>query len=368
MYNMYEVIIYCIMAILMAFALTPLVRRLAFKLGAVDYPNQRRVNTQPMPSLGGLAIYVTFFFIIFFLQPIQLRQSLPLFIAATIVVATGLIDDIKEISPKAKLLGIVIAALFIVLINDLTVARFTLPLIGPVNLPFWLGLPATLLWVVAITNAINLVDGLDGLASGVSAIALTTMGLISFFFLGANSYLATILIYSLVGSILGFLPWNFNPARIYLGDTGALFLGFMISVFSLYSLKNVTLVSLIIPIVILGMPITDTVYAMLRRKLNKKPISSADKNHMHHRLMSLGLTHRQTVLFIYAIAAIFSITALLYPISSYLGNILITLLLLLGVEIFVEMIGLVGEDRRPLVKTIRAFARKINRKGKKNHD
>ena len=365
---MYEVIIYCIMAILMAFALTPFVRRLAFKLGAVDYPNQRRVNTQPMPSLGGLAIYVTFFFTIFFLQPIQVRQSLPLFISATIVVATGLIDDIKEISPTAKWLGIVIAALFIVLINDLTVARFTLPLIGHVNLPFWLGLPATLLWIVAITNAINLVDGLDGLASGVSAIALTTMGLISFFFLGANSYLATILIYSLVGSILGFLPWNFNPARIYLGDTGALFLGFMISVFSLYSLKNVTLVSLIIPIVILGMPITDTVYAMLRRKLNKKPISSADKNHMHHRLMSLGLTHRQTVLFIYAIAAIFSITALLYPISSYLGIILITLLLLLGVEIFVEMIGLVGEDRRPLVKTIRAFARKINRKGKKNND
>lgn len=369
MYNMYEVIIYCILSIIISFILTPFVRRLSFKVGAVDIPSRRRVNKEPMPSMGGLAIYLTFFFSIFFLQPIQLREAVPLFIASSVIILTGVVDDIKEISPKAKLLGIIIAAIFIVAVNDLTVSYFTLPIIGMIDFPVWIGFPATVIWIIAITNAINLVDGLDGLASGVSIIALSTMGLVSFFFLGTNSYIATILIYTLVGSILGFLPWNFYPAKIYLGDTGALFLGFMISVFSLYSLKNVTLISLIIPIVILGMPITDTIYAMLRRRLNHMPISTADKHHMHHRLMSLGLSHRQTVLFIYTIAAIFSLTALLYPISTSIGTVLITILMLIGVEVFVELIGLVGENRRPLLDLLRKYADKINKKGKKkNHE
>src|SRR5699024_10747453 len=309
----------------------------------------------------------SFFFCIFFLQPIQLNESIPLFISGSIIIITGIIDDIKELSPKAKLLGIIAASIFIIINNDLTVSFFTAPFIGMINLPTWIGFPATLLWIIAITNAINLVDGLDGLASGISIIALSTMGLVSFFFLGAKSYIATILIYTLVGSILGFLPWNFNPAKIYLGDTGALFLGFMISVFSLYSLKNVTIISLIIPIVILGIPITDTIYAMLRRRLNKMPISTADKHHIHHRLMSLGLTHKQTVLVIYTIAGIFSITALLYPISTTLCTILITILLLIGIEIFVELIGLVGEDRRPLLNTLREYADKVNKKAKGRH-
>mgnify|MGYP001940119652 CR=1 FL=1 len=367
MYDMYEVIVFCILSILLSFIMTPLIRRLSFKIGAVDHPNHRRVNTKAMPSAGGLAIYLTFFFSIFFLQPIELRESLPLFIASSIIVLTGLVDDIRDISPKMKMVGILLAATFIVVTNDLTVSFFTVPIFGMVTLPTWIGFPATILWVVAITNAINLVDGLDGLASGISIISLASMGITSFFFLGPKSYIATILIYTLVGSILGFLPWNFNPAKIYLGDTGALFLGFMISVFSLYSLKNVTMISLIIPIVILGFPITDTIYAMLRRKLNNMPISSADKHHIHHRLMSLGLTHKQTVIVIYIIAAIFSLTALLYPISTNIGIILITILLLFGVELFVEMIGLVGENRRPLLNTLRKYANKVNKRTKGRH-
>lgn len=369
MYNMYHVIVFCILSIGISFFLTPIMRKISFKIGAVDYPSHRRVNTKPMPTAGGLVIYVTFFFATFFLQPISLSESLPLFVSGTIVIITGLIDDIKELSPKGKMLGLVIAAVYLVVRNDLTVSFFTAPFLGMIHLPTWIGFPATIIWVIAITNAINLVDGLDGLASGISIIALSTMGLVSFFFLGAKSYIATILIYTMVGSILGFLPWNFYPAKIYLGDTGALFLGFMISAFSLYSLKNVTIISLIIPIVILGIPITDTLYAMIRRKLNKTPISSADKHHMHHRLMSLGLTHKQTVLFIYLVAAIFSLTALLYPISTALGTVLITVLLLIGIEVFVELIGLVGDDRRPLLSLLRKFGNKLNKKGKeRQHD
>lgn len=367
MYNMYQVIIFCILAIGISFVLTPFIRQLAFKIGTVDYPSHRRVNEEPMPTAGGLAIYLTFFFCIFFLQPVQLSEAVDLFVAGTIIIITGLIDDKTELSPKAKMLGILIAAIYIVIRNDLTVSYFTLPFFGLINIPAWIGFPATIIWILAITNAINLVDGLDGLASGISIIALSTMGLVSFFFLGANSYLATILIYTMVGSILGFLPWNFYPAKIYLGDTGALFLGFMISAFSLYSLKNVTIISLLIPIVILGIPITDTIYAMIRRKLNKEPISTADKHHMHHRMMALGLSHRQTVLFIYMVAAIFSVTALLYPISNALGTILITILLIIGVEIFVEIIGLVGEDRRPLLGLLRKYSHEWNKKGRGKH-
>lgn len=367
MFDMYQVIVFCILCIFISFVITPLIRRISFKIGAVDFPNQRRVNLKPMPSAGGLAIYLTFFFGIFFLQPIELKESIPLFISSSIIVFTGLIDDIRDISPKAKMLGILIAAIYLVISNDLTVSFFTVPIFGMINLPVWIGFSATILWIVAITNAINLVDGLDGLASGISIISLGTMGITSYFFLGPKSYIAAILIYTLVGSIIGFLPWNFNPAKIYLGDTGALFLGYMISVFSLYSLKNVTIISLIIPIVILGFPITDTIYAMLRRKLNNMPISSADKHHIHHRLMSLGLTHRQTVIVIYIIASIFSLTALLYPISTNIGMALITVLLLFGIELFVEVIGLVGEDRRPLLNNLRKFANKLNNKSKGRH-
>lgn len=359
---MYEILIKILLSVVLCLMITPLVRMISFKVGAVDVPNKRRMNTTVMPSMGGVAIYLTFFLVIIFLQPIPRNTSIPIFLSATIVVITGMIDDIKEISPKMKMLGLTIASILVIVLNDLVVSQINIPFFGDILLPYWIGFPATIIWILAITNSINLIDGLDGLASGISIIALVTMGIISIFFLESGSLVASIMIFTLIGSIFGFLPYNFNPAKIYLGDTGALFLGFMISVMSLFGLKNVTLISLIIPIVILGIPITDTIYAMLRRKLNRMPISSADKNHMHHRLMSLGLTHKQTVLVIYLVASIFSMIALLYPLSTLLGSVLITIALLIGIEIFVELIGLVGEDRRPLLKKLRKFADKLNKK------
>lgn len=368
MYNMYQVFIFVLLTIGLSAILTPIVRKISIKIGAVDEPNKRRVNKVPIPTMGGLAIYIAFFLAIFFLQPITLETSIPIFIAATIVIITGIIDDVKDIRPSLKIFGLLVATLIVIFMNNLIVERVNIPFYGDLFLPIWIGVPFTILWILAITNAINLIDGLDGLASGVSIISLTTIGVISLFFLGhGNTHIqVTIMIFTLVGAILGFLPYNFYPAKIYLGDTGALFIGFMISVLSLYGLKNITIISLLIPMVILGVPITDTVYAMLRRYLNKKPISSADKDHMHHRLMSLGLTHRQTVLLIYVISGIFSAIGLLYPISTLIGSILITIALLIGIEIFVELIGLVGEDRRPLLNRIKRFAVKLNRNHKRN--
>lgn len=368
MYDMYQVIIFCLLSIGICAVVTPIIRKLSFKIGAVDRPNNRRVNTTVMPSSGGLAIYATFFFSLIVLQQVSPRTSLPILFSATIVVLTGLVDDIREVSPKIKMLGLTISALSITLLNDLTIEMINIPFLGEVEIPFLIGFSLTIIWILGITNSVNLIDGLDGLASGISVIALTTMGIISIFFLSETSFITSIIIFTLVGSILGFLPYNFNPAKIYLGDTGALFLGFMISVVSLSGLKNVTFISLIIPIVILGIPITDTLYAILRRKLNKLPVSVADKHHMHHRLMNLGLTHKQTVLVIYLVAAIFSMIALLYPLSTMVGSILITAALIIGVEIFIELIGLVGEDRRPLLVLLRKFGAKLNKSQKKDKE
>lgn len=360
MFSMFNVILGWIGTIIISVLITPLVRQLAFIIGATDKPQKRRVNTKEMPTIGGLAIYLSFFIGLFFFQPITHVELFPIFIGATIIVITGIIDDIKEISPKMKLLGIIIAALVVIYFGDIRMGQITLPLIGEMNLGIF-SLPLTLIWILAITNAINLIDGLDGLATGVSLIALTTMGIIGYFFVGADNIFVTILVFSLISAALGFLPYNFYPAKIFLGDTGALFLGFMISILSLFNLKNVTMISLIIPIVILGIPITDTIYAILRRYLNKLPISSADKNHMHHRLMSIGFTHRQTVLAIYFLAVIFSLIALLYPLSDTLGTFLMTIGLIIGLELFVETIGLVGENRQPLIKLLKRIGENLNK-------
>lgn len=359
MYNMFHVVIAWIITMIVSVAITPLVRIFAFKIGATDKPNLRRVNTKEMPSIGGLAIYLSYFISMFFFQPLPKEQVTPLFIGATIIIITGIIDDIREISPKMKLLGILLAAFVIYFVADIKMTTVSLPLVGIFDLG-WLSFPLTIIWILAITNAINLIDGLDGLASGVSIIALSTMGIIGYFYLNVMNIPITIMIFTLVFATLGFLPYNFNPAKIFLGDTGALFLGFMIAVMSLQGLKNVTVISLIIPIVILGIPITDTIYAILRRYLNHMPISSADKHHMHHRLMNLGLSHKQTVLSIYGIALLFSMIALLYPLSTKWGSVLLTIALLFGLELFVELIGLVGENRRPLLDTLR----KLNKKNK----
>ncbi|BBA93308.1 undecaprenyl/decaprenyl-phosphate alpha-N-acetylglucosaminyl 1-phosphate transferase [Streptococcus ruminantium] len=343
---------------------TPLVRFLSLRVGAVDNPNVRRINTAPMPSAGGLAIFIAFTLsALWFLPGIvahisyhgsYLNYIWPLVVASSIIVATGYIDDVRELKPVPKLLGIVVAAALIWIFTEFRFDSFKLPFGGPlIHFPVWLSFVLTVLWIVTITNAVNLIDGLDGLVSGVSVISLTTMGIVSYFFLHDSNIFLTLTIFILVAAIIGFLPYNYNPAIIFLGDTGALFIGFMIGVLSLQGLKNSTAVAVVTPMIILGVPITDTVVAIIRRKLSGQKIYEADKMHLHHRLLSLGLTHRGTVLVIYAISFVFSLTSLLLNVSSRIGGVLLLVTMGLGVEILCELIGIFGVNRMPLLNLLR---------------
>lgn len=329
--------------------LTPIIKLISFKIGAVDRPGDRRINTKTMPTAGGLSIFLSFSFALLweFRAMIPFDYVWPMLLGAAIVVVTGLLDDIFELTPLQKTLGLTLAALEIYFVAGIKISTVSIPYLGVFDLG-WLGLPMTILWILAITNAVNLIDGLDGLASGVSIISLTTIGIISYFFL-PNSVEVPMVIFTLIAAIVGFFPYNFYPATIFLGDTGALFLGFMISVLSLQGLKNATFITVVTPMLILGVPITDTVYAMIRRKFNKQKISSADKMHLHHRLLSLGFTHRGTVLTIYALAMVFSFIALLMNYASNTAIILLIISTGFGIELFIELIGLVGENRQPLM-------------------
>ncbi|MCU7356455.1 MULTISPECIES: glycosyltransferase family 4 protein [Enterococcus] len=346
----FRFIIRLFLTMIISLILTPMVKLLAFKIGAVDKPGARRINTKTMPTAGGLSIFISFSIALLweFNDTLPLDKVWPMILGALIIVVTGLIDDIFELTPLQKTLGITLAALEAYFIAGIEINTFSLPFFGRFELG-WLSLPVTLLWILAITNAVNLIDGLDGLAAGISIIGLTTIGLISYFFLPHTGVFLAIIIFSLVASIIGFFPYNFHPATIYLGDTGALFLGYMIAILSLQGLKNATFITILTPMFILGVPITDTVYAMIRRKFNKQPISSADKMHLHHRLLSLGFTHRGAVLTIYALALVFSFIALLMNYASTWATVLLIVFTAVGLELFIELIGLVGENRQPLM-------------------
>lgn len=355
----FEVFIRLFLTFILSLIVTPIVKLLAFRIGAYDAPGERRINTKNMPTAGGLAIFSVFSFSSLFLFQFIIPTSymLPIILGSGIVVLTGLIDDIKELSPKKKMIGILLGALVIYFVAEIRIDFFSLPFFGEVDLK-WFSLPVTLIWILGITNAVNLIDGLDGLASGVSIISLATMGIVGYFFLDVKQIYVPIVISILVVSIAGFFPYNFYPAKIFLGDTGALFLGFMIAIMSLQGLKNATFITFFTPMLILGVPITDTVYAIIRRLMNKRPISSADKMHLHHRLLSIGFTHKGAVMTIYALALVFSFVALLFSYASNVASILLIVFSLIGLELFIELIGLVGENHQPLMYVLRIFGNK----------
>lgn len=348
-------VIVCLFATMIISAiLTPFIRMLAFKIGAEDMPNKRRMNKIPMPTIGGLAVFIAYTSITMFMLKdlIPFQKLWGIFCGELMIIITGVTDDIYVLKPHQKIMGISLATLFVYFFARIKMNLVTLPILGTIHLGWW-SLPITWLWILAISNAMNLIDGLDGLATGVSIISLTTMGIIGMFFLNSPNFYVVIMIFALVASLIGFLPYNFFPARIYLGDTGSLFIGFMMSIFSLNGLKNATFISVIIPVAVMGVPITDTLYAIIRRILNKQPIAHADKKHLHHRLMQIGLTERQTVLVIYGLAIIFAFIALLYPISNTWGLVLLTLASLIGLELFVESIDLEDKHRQPLLNSIK---------------
>lgn len=357
-----DYILVLIAAFMMSLILTPIVRFLSFRVGAVDNPNARRINKVPMPSAGGLSIFFSFLVATLILMPLVLKnweQSyfyyiLPVVVGAAIIVITGFIDDIYELKPRVKMIGIVLAAVLVWYFTEFRFDSFKIPFGGPlIQFSPILTFIVTVIWIVGITNAVNFLDGLDGLVSGVAIISLTTMGLISNFFLFKSDIYLTLTIFVLIMSIAGFFPYNYNPAIIYLGDTGALFIGFMIGVLSLQGLKNATAVAVLSPVLVLGVPIVDTAVAILRRKLSGKKISEADRMHLHHRLLAMGFTHRGAVLVVYGIAMLFSLTSLLLNVSSRIGGILLLLGMGIIVELFVENLEILGEGRTPVLNLLK---------------
>lgn len=335
-------------AFLTSILITPLVIKLAHKIGAVDKPNARKVHAKIMPRLGGLAIFIGVI-VGYFTGGLHNEKITGITVGALIIVLVGVLDDKYELSAKYKLVGQLLAAAAVVG-SGLTIDHLSVPFIGQFDLG-WASYPVTVFWVVAITNAINLIDGLDGLSAGISSIVIATIAV-----LAAVAGKPMILMISLIllGSTLGFLFHNFHPAKIFMGDTGALFLGYSISILSLLGMyKSVTLFSFIVPIIILGVPIFDTTYAIIRRIVNKKPISAPDKSHLHHRLLALGLSHRSTVLVIYGLGILFSLSAILFSATTLWGSIFIIFGLLFVTELVAEAVGLIDERYKPVIKIYR---------------
>lgn len=303
-------IVITVMFVTMAFF--PIVKWIANHIGALDYPNERKVHKKPMPLLGGLMMFFGFLFGYMFFAP-ENTQMLAILIASVVVIITGMIDDIKPLKAKHKLIGQIIAALIItfygnILLNDITFF----------GMYFDFGVlayPITIIFIVALMNCINFIDGLDGLASGISTIFFLTIGVLAFIFHNLGSLEIT-LTFIMLGACLGFLVFNFNPSKMFMGETGSMFLGFMISVICLMGFKAATLTSLVVPMLILAIPILDTFFAIVRRVIHKKPIYEADKKHLHHQLLNKKFSQRKTVLIIYGVNILFSLASILYSVGD----------------------------------------------------
>ena len=313
------------------FATTPLVRRFAFKIGAIDIPkDNRRMHKKPTPRIGGLAIIFGFTVAtLCFAQPS--RQLYGTLAGAAIIAVMGVIDDCKNLPAKLKFVIQIIAALVVVFAGDIKIDVFTNPNFLSDNpywvLPEWLSVTLTVIWIVFITNAVNFIDGLDGLAAGVSAIMSISLVFIS---IRVGEYSIAILGIALMGSCFGFLPFNFNPAKIFMGDTGSTFLGFMLATLSIQGVfKSYAVISFAVPLLILGLPLFDALFAMIRRILRGQSPMTADRGHLHHRLVDMVFSQKQTVFILYAISGVLGITAVLLAESGVLRALLLVICVLI---------------------------------------
>ncbi len=297
--------------------LTPLVRLLAFRLGAVSRPGGRHVHRHETPRLGGLAICLGFFAPLvglFFVQSAvandftqDISKVVGLFAGGAFMCIVGAVDDTRGIRALYKLYAQIAVAMF-AFACGFRIDVISLPFIGNLSMGAF-ALPVTVLWIVGIVNAVNLIDGLDGLAAGVVFFASMTNFVVAVL---SDAPLPALFMATAMGAIIGFLFYNFNPARIFMGDSGSYFLGYVIATTSLAgaAVKASTTVSLLVPVVALGVPIFDTLFAMVRRWLERRPLFAADRGHIHHRLLDMGLTHRRAVLMIYAVNVILMLTAI----------------------------------------------------------
>lgn len=305
---MIKFIIPMLVAFILSFFLTPLAKKIAYLVGAIDVPkDNRRVHTKPIPRMGGLAIYLAFTICMFLFSDLEFGKKVGIFLGSTLLVIMGMVDDTKPLRASLKLIIQLIAALILVKFGFRI--DFLTNFFDNSQYIFLskLSVPITIIWIIGITNTVNLVDGLDGLATGIATIAAVTLAYVAF---SNGNVSVAILTLMLAGASLGFLPYNFNPASIFMGDTGAYFLGFALAAISIEgTLKGTTALTLIVPVLALGLPIFDTTFAIVRRLLTKKPIFEADKGHFHHRLLHIGLNQKKAVLTLYLISILMGATA-----------------------------------------------------------
>lgn len=319
-------------AAVLSYFFTPPVKNFAHKVGAIDVPKDaRRMHQKPIPRLGGLAIYGGFLCSILIFGQLD-ETMLCVLLGAAIIVALGIFDDVLALGAKLKFVVQIVAAAIPVCIGDLQIGLFTN--LNPLSdTPFVhlgiLAVPVTIIWIVGITNAVNLIDGLDGLAVGVSSIAAITMLAVAL--LTGNMPIA-ITMAALAGACIGFMPYNLNPAKIFMGDTGSTFLGYMLATVSIMGLfKFYAVISFAVPFLILGLPIFDTANAIIRRVAAGRSPMSPDRGHVHHKLIDMGFNQKQAVAILYAISATLGLTAVVLTSSGEVKAIVLLLAVLAAI-------------------------------------
>ena len=318
-----------LVAFVVAAAVTPAAIKIAPKIGAMDIPkDERRMHKKPMPRFGGIAIYLGIMaaLAVFALKDKGITSVMT---GCTLIYMLGLIDDLKDLKPLVKLCGQIVCATVVYIMG--VRIEFITNYFGPGNMAF--GDVAcfiiTVLWLIAITNAVNLIDGLDGLAAGIAAISALCIGYVAYIH---GQYVPTLAMMAIAGAALGFLPYNFNPAKIFMGDSGSELLGFSIAAVSILgTVKSATIVVVIIPALVLGLPIFDTVMAIFRRLAKHQSIGTADKDHLHHRIMKAGFGQKRAVMILYCISGIMGLVAVLYSRGltvEYLGLTAVAIMLI----------------------------------------
>lgn len=352
-------IAYVVAPFLLSMLLTPLVKWVAIGLGVYAEVNERTVHKGRVARIGGISIYVAFMLCFAYFSNGIDATFQGLLLGGAIIFIGGLVDDMINLKPIAKIGFQVIATIILMWVGGVQ--------LGDIHLPFGITIDMgivsvliTFVWIVGVTNAVNLIDGLDGLAGGVSVIILFTIASISF--IDGRFIDVGILSLILAGATLGFLLFNTHPASIFMGDCGALFLGFCISAISLMGFKSSTFITLGFPILLLAVPIIDTISAMLRRFLKGQSFADADKNHLHHVLMR-RFGHRNTVLIIYMITIGFGVGAYLYIINKLIG-LSIIIIMFVGLELFIEKTNMISERYHPIMGLLRRI-KKIMPKNEK---
>ncbi len=339
-----KILVMILLSFVFVVAIMPFIRNMAIKINAVDIPRTRHIHKKPTPKLGGLAIFLGFLlgYMVFGTHSSIMNAVL---IGSFIIIITGVIDDITELGPLTKFVGQLAAACVIVfygrlLISDVTAFGFYIDF-------SYLSYPLTIFFILGCINCINLIDGLDGLSGGISSIYFLTIGIIAI--IQGRTGLDFILSFVMLGSTLGFLVYNFHPATIFAGDSGSMFMGFIISVIALLGFKNVTMTSLIIPLLILAIPILDTLFAILRRLLKGENPAKGDKLHIHHQLLNKNISQSKTVIIMLIIDALFALASIIYVLNdTNLGYIIYGLLSII-VLVFVMTTNVVF-DRKDIKK------------------